>query len=78
MLDKLEVQIDEIFHAVAKTNQYFWLALIDDEYDSTNAPDSYIHGSLNEAAWAMHINYQAWAETPGAIDLIKVKINGDI
>lgn len=74
VLKTLEVQIDEIFHAVDEANEHFWPALIDDKYASTEIPECHSHGSEEEVA--IFCSYRAWAETPGAIDFIKRKING--
>lgn len=76
MIDKLEMQIGEIFDSVARANQYFWVVLIQDDYDFSETPEYYTAGSVEEMVLVMRHSYEAWAETPGAIDFIKVKING--
>lgn len=78
MIDKLKAQIDVIFDAVQEANEHFWPALIDPESDLTKLPEGYSHGSVEEMIVVLRYNYDAWAETPGAIDFIEAKVDGDI
>ncbi|CAG8386228.1 unnamed protein product [Penicillium salamii] len=76
IIDKLKVQINIIFSAVEKANEHFWPALIDPYIDLTENPQFYSAGSVEEMLLVLQYNRDAWLETPGAIDFIKVKVNG--
>ncbi|CAG8947970.1 unnamed protein product [Penicillium salamii] len=76
MIDKLKAQINTIFSAVEKANEHFWPALIDPDLDLTESPQFYSRGSVEEMFLVLRYNHDAWLETPGAIDFIKVKVNG--
>jgi hypothetical protein len=78
MIDKLKAQIDAIFDAVEEANEHFWPALIDPDIDLTEIPEAYSPGSVEEMILVLRYNYDAWAETPGAIDFIEAKVDGDI
>lgn len=78
MIVKLMMQIDVIFNAVKEANEYFWPALIDPDINLTEEPEYYSAGSVEEMILVLLYNYSAWAETPGAIDFIGTKVDGDI
>lgn len=78
MIEKLRAQIDVIFDAVEEANEYLWPALIDPDIDLTEIPECYSHGGVEEMILVLRYNYDAWAETPGAIDFIEAKVDGDI
>ncbi|CAG8898268.1 unnamed protein product [Penicillium egyptiacum] len=78
MVDKLKAQIDAVFNAVEEANEHFWPSLIDPDLDLTEIPESYSAGTVEEMILVLRYNYDAWTETPGAIDFIKAEVDGDI
>ncbi|KAL8736543.1 MAG: hypothetical protein Q9181_002392 [Wetmoreana brouardii] len=66
---KLEQQVHELYTTVEVKNKHFWRILVEPGKHLTARPGAYSHGSLEQAQLVLMYNYQAWAETPGAIDL---------
>ncbi|KAJ5143094.1 uncharacterized protein N7515_001881 [Penicillium bovifimosum] len=73
----LKAQIDALYGEVHKANKFFWLALINPS-KHTGRPMAYSRGSMEETQLNVCYNYDAWIETPGAMDFIKAKVHGDI
>jgi uncharacterized protein YoxC len=77
LIEKLKKQVDDVFEAVQKANEHFWPALIDDGGQYNEMPAAYSMGSVEEMKLVLHYNYDAWLETPGAIDWIASKYDGN-
>lgn len=73
-INTIESHVNTMCHAVKSGNQHFWSALVNPGRNLTARPDAYSHGSTAQMQLALHFNYDAWEETPGAIDFIKVKV----
>lgn len=73
-IKQLESQIDLLYAAVNKANEHFWPALLNPADELTARPD--IHGKPEQAKMqiVLQYSYDAWIETPGAIDLIRRKL----
>ena len=69
---KLQAQIEELWAAVDKHNQYFWPALMDPANHLEAMPEYTSQGSLEEMQVALQHSYDAWMETDGAIDVIDI------
>ena len=71
LIVNLEMQIEELHEAVDHHNEYFWPALLDPEEHLSAQPETYSHGSFEEMQIVLQHSYDAWTETPGAIDMIR-------
>ena len=70
----IESQIEKLFDAVKEENKHFWPSLVDPGSHLTARPEYYSSGTPEQIQLALKYNYDAWAETPGAIDVIKAKL----
>lgn len=73
-IKKLEDQVDQLYKAVKRENEHFWPALLNPGRNLTTRPDYYGRGDINEMKIKLQHCYDAWAETPGAIDVIREKV----
>ncbi|KAK5737669.1 hypothetical protein LTR17_006531 [Elasticomyces elasticus] len=73
-ISKLKDQVDELYDAVHKQNKYFWPALLSPGSNLTARPPYTSFGDPTEMQLALQYNYASWAETHGAIDIIRAKI----
>lgn len=67
----LESHIDTLYNTIDRTCPDFWPALLDPEPHLRARPSFYSPGSLEQAQILLQFNYESWAETPGAIDVIR-------
>ena len=77
LIQKLEGQVETLYTAVKKQNQHFWKALLNPGKHLTALPAAYSHGSREQMQLVLQYSYNAWAETPGAIDVIKELVRKD-
>ncbi|KAJ5108821.1 hypothetical protein N7456_005496 [Penicillium angulare] len=70
LLLKLEEQIQQMHRMVSKRNQWFWNMLAHPVNWLDEAPDEYAIGSVEEAALTLCASYDAWRDTPNALDFI--------
>ena len=68
---KLQVQIKKLYRAVNTQNQHFWPALLSPGRHLTARPQAYSSGTLEQMQVVLQYSYNAWAETPGAMDMIQ-------
>ena len=73
-IEKIDSQVNQLLRAVQSANKHFWPALLDPGTDLTTRPASYSNGTPQEMQLALRYNYQAWVETPGAIEVISAKL----
>ena len=71
LIVNLEGQVEELHEAVDHINEYFWQALLDPEEHLNAEPEAFSHGSFEEMEIVLQQNYDAWMETPGAVDMIR-------
>ena len=71
MIANLEAQINELHGAVKKMNEHFWPALLSPKEHLNAQPEAYSWGSVEEMQIALQHTYDAWTETPGAVDMIR-------
>lgn len=66
-------QIKHLYKAIEKSNPHVWHILFTEGEEAGNKrPDNaYSRGTKDEARLVLCYNYAAWAETPGAIDVIQ-------
>lgn len=71
LIRTLEVQVQDLYTAVKRTNEYFWPALLKPGKHLTAEPEAYGDGSPEQMQVVLQYSYDAWTETPGAIDMIR-------
>lgn len=70
-IKRLEEQVNLLYTSVKKINKYFWPGLLQPEAHLAVLPDAYSPGNEAHMQLALRYCYAAWAETPGAIDMIR-------
>lgn len=75
ILETLRDQIKSLYNAVQKQNQYFWPALLKPGKHLTARPEYTSSGTIQEMELVLSYNYDAWMETPGALDMVR-RLNG--
>jgi hypothetical protein len=70
-IKKLEGEIQILWMATKLRNQHFWPNLLNPDRDSTLQPDRNHWGTVEEARAVRMSVYDAWRETPGAIDFLR-------
>ncbi|EME83909.1 uncharacterized protein MYCFIDRAFT_119762, partial [Pseudocercospora fijiensis CIRAD86] len=73
-IHKLEGQLDVLFQAAKENNKHFWPAIVNPGSALTARPASYSMGSKEEMQLKLQYLYEAWEETPGAIEWVKKKL----
>jgi hypothetical protein len=68
---RLQKQVKELYAAVEKANSHFWPALIEPADSLKARPISYGDGDKGQMQVTLQNSYNAWAETLGAIGVIK-------
>ncbi|KAF4506559.1 hypothetical protein G6O67_006630 [Ophiocordyceps sinensis] len=75
-IEPLKKQVRELFTAIDKYNTSFWRSMLCNPAKAiADRPESYSHGSYEESCLMLGYTYAAWAETPGAIDVIRALSN---
>jgi hypothetical protein len=67
----LRTQIKKLYTAIEKANRHFWPALIEPGHNLEAQPTSYGQGDQGQMQIVLQRSYNAWAETPGSISIIK-------
>lgn len=65
------MQFKDLYAAVKSSNKHFWPALLNPGKHLTARPEAYSHGSLAQMQLVLQYSYDAWTETPGAVDVIR-------
>lgn len=73
-ISQLEQQVDALFDALNNANKYYWAAVVEPGNHLTARPPHYSAGTVSEMQLALAQTYDAWAETPGAIEWVKRKV----
>lgn len=68
---ELQKQIELLFAYVNDQNMHFWSALLKPGRSLTARPQSHNHVSVEELQLVLQYNYDAWTETPGALDILE-------
>lgn len=77
LIEMMELQVDDLYTAVKKTNKYFWPALLKPGKHLTARPEAYSHGSSAQMQITLQHSFDAWMETPGAIDVVRELVKRD-
>ena len=67
---KLIAQIQILYKAIEKANEYFWDVLLDPEQHIHARPEAYTHGSLAQARLVLKYSLSSWEELPEALAAI--------
>ncbi|KAF1810768.1 hypothetical protein P152DRAFT_483496 [Eremomyces bilateralis CBS 781.70] len=68
---KLERQVQGLIQNIAKMNEFFWPAMLSPREALASVPEMYAPGSKAHANLTVQQSYNSWAETPGAIDMLR-------
>lgn len=71
LIRELEKQVQELYMFTDIKNNHFWRALLHPCGHLTARFDTYSPGSVEETQRALQYSYDAWMESPGAIDVIR-------
>jgi hypothetical protein len=71
LIERLREQVRTLFEAIHKANKHFWPALVEPGDNLQARPTAWEQGDERQMQLALQHNYNAWAETPGAIDAIE-------
>jgi hypothetical protein len=74
LAQKLGVQMEDLFNTVHRANPHMWPTICDPGDHLTARPACYGMGTIEEAQISLKWSYDAWAETPGAIDVLKTML----
>ncbi|THZ53345.1 hypothetical protein D6C86_09894 [Aureobasidium pullulans] len=77
-IKNVESQVNELCRYIAKANKHFWPAFLDPGRDLTARPAYYSRGDEREMQLYLVYSYDAWKETSGAIDVIRVKTSNKL
>lgn len=73
-LDQLEQQVNYLFNTLQYFNEHYWGAVVEPGSHLTARPPGYSLDDVSEMQLALAQTYDAWAETPGAIEWVKRKV----
>ncbi|CAI7606305.1 unnamed protein product [Penicillium glandicola] len=73
---KLKAQIRALYKDVCKLNRHFWPALVNPGEHLEAKSMIFSIGSVEQMQVALNLTYEAWYETPGAVGIIELAIEG--
>jgi len=73
-ISQLGEQVDALFNALNDSNKHYWAAVVEPGSHLTARPPSYSIGTVSEMQVALAQTYDAWLETPGAIEWVDSKV----
>lgn len=71
LIEQLKQQIKFLYKATEKNNVHFWPVLLKPGKYLTAAPSAYTYGSPEQMQLALQYTYYAWAETKGALEVVR-------
>lgn len=71
LIRRLQGHITMLYRAVDAQNEHFWPALLKPGRHLTARPNAFSHGSVQHMQIVLMYSYAAWAETPGAIEVVQ-------
>lgn len=78
LIAELEKQIRQLYAKVPQWNKHFWPAVLSPGDSLNKRPGFYHFGSEDEMQYALQYNYNAWVETPGAIEVIRALSRSEV
>ena len=77
LIERLEIQVRDLYGAVQKSNRYFWQALLEPGKHLSARPEAFSHGSVEEMQLVVQYGLGAWTETPGALGVVRELVSQD-
>ena len=77
LIANLQGQVQDLYAAVKDYNRHFWPALLKPGHHLTARPAAFSRGSPEEMQVVLQHSFDAWAETPGAIDVVRGLVGKD-
>jgi hypothetical protein len=71
---ELAQQVDALFDALRDSNKHYWRAVVEPGSHLTARPPHYSAGTVWEMQLALSQTYDAWMETPGAMEWVRSKV----
>lgn len=71
LIQSLEIQVQDLYTAVKNSNKHFWPALLNPGMHLMARPEAFSHGSLQQMQLVLQYSFDAWMETPGAVNMIR-------
>ena len=71
LIENLEVQVQDLYTTVKNSDEHFWPALLNPRKYLAARPEAYKRGSSAQMQIVLRYNFDAWMETPRAVDVIK-------
>ncbi|KAH6974353.1 hypothetical protein BKA56DRAFT_689905, partial [Ilyonectria sp. MPI-CAGE-AT-0026] len=75
LIEAIKQQVRDLHLAIDENNYHFWPIFLADPISDVSRPNEYSPGSREEAILILCYTYPAWAETPGAVELIRIFFN---
>lgn len=72
LLLRLKAQVEQLHAAIKTKNHHFWPMLLRPGDNLEKTPSLYRRGDKREMQLVLQYSYNAWMETPGAIDVIRM------
>jgi hypothetical protein len=75
-IEKLSSQVEKLYTAIKGYSPRFWQMLMKPGQHLQARPQMYSPKSMEEAQLVLQYSFDSWNETPGALEMIKAKIEG--
>ncbi len=75
-IEELSSQVEKLYTAVKGYSPHFWQMLMNPGRHLEAPPQVYSPQSLEEARLVLQYSFDSWNETPGALEMVKAKIEG--
>lgn len=75
-IEKLSSQVEKLYTTVNGYSPHFWQMLMKPGQHLEARPQAYSPNSIEEAQLVLQYSFDSWNETPGALEIIKAKIEG--
>lgn len=73
-VEQLAQQVDTLFDALNDANKHYWDAIVEPGHHLTARPPHYSQGTVSEMQLSLAQTYDAWLETPSALEWVKAKV----
>ncbi|KAF1984134.1 hypothetical protein K402DRAFT_150694 [Aulographum hederae CBS 113979] len=71
LISKLEAQVHTVMKGVERQNKFYLPALLAAELHLGQKPEYFSRGNVEEMQISLNYTYDAWKETPGALEMLK-------
>lgn len=73
-IDQIKLQVMKLFSAVQARNEHYWHGVVSPGGHLTARPPHYSHGDVAEMQLSLSQTYDAWLETPGALEWVNSNV----